>query len=77
MSILPIIANTIVAAIVALLLWYAIQSLRKQNKQGGCGSCGELDEEGEPTSACRGCAFSSSCHVAQKKDDTKQGPQGV
>ncbi len=69
MSILPIIANILVAAIVALLLWYAIQTIRKQQKSGGCGSCGELDEKGEPSSACKGCAFSSSCHIAQMKKE--------
>ena len=71
MFILSILANIIVAAIVALLLWYAIQTIRKQQKEGGCGSCGKLDEDGEPTSACKGCAFSGSCHVVQNKDEKK------
>jgi len=71
MSILSILANIVVAAIVALLLWYAIQTIRKQQKKGGCGSCGKLDEDGDPTSACRGCAFSSSCHIVQNKDEKK------
>ncbi|NBK23526.1 MAG: FeoB-associated Cys-rich membrane protein [Spirochaetia bacterium] len=71
MSILAIFANIIVAVIVALLLWYAIQTIRKQQKEGGCGSCGKLDEDGEPTSACRGCAFSSSCHVVQQQEEKK------
>jgi len=71
MFILRILANIIVAAIIALLLWYAIQTIRKQQKKGGCGSCGKLNDEGEPTSACRGCAFSSSCHVTQNKDEKK------
>ena len=73
MSILQILANILVTAIVALLLWYAIMTLRKQQKGGGCGSCGKLDEDGEPTTACRGCAFSSSCHIAQpKKEEGKE-----
>ncbi|HKL56906.1 MAG TPA: FeoB-associated Cys-rich membrane protein [Sphaerochaeta sp.] len=71
MPILAILANILVAAIVALLLWYAIMTIRKQQKKGGCGSCGKLDEDGEPTSACRGCAFSSSCHIAQQSKDEK------
>ncbi|HAF85333.1 MAG TPA: hypothetical protein DCG32_02985 [Sphaerochaeta sp.] len=68
MSILQILANIIVAAIVALLLWYAIQTIRKQQKEGGCASCGKLDEDRESTSACKGCAFSSSCHIQEKKE---------
>jgi len=69
MFILRILANIIVTAIVALLLWYAIQSLRKQRKEGGCGSCGKQDADKESSSACKGCAFSSSCHVVQNKDE--------
>ncbi len=71
MSILVIFANIIVAVIVALLLWYAIMTIRKQQKSGGCGSCGKLDEEGEPTSACRGCALSGSCHVVHPNNEKK------
>jgi len=67
MSILSILANIIVAVVISLLLWYAIQTLRKQ-KGGGCGSCGKLDEDGKTTSACKGCAFSSTCHIASKND---------
>jgi len=69
---IPILANVLVAAVVVLLLWYAIHTIRKQQKKGGCGSCGELDDKGEPTSpACRGCAFSSSCHIAQQEKEGK------
>ncbi|MBI9095313.1 MAG: FeoB-associated Cys-rich membrane protein [Sphaerochaeta sp.] len=71
MSILSILANIIVAAIVALLIWYAIQTIRKQKKEGGCGSCGKVDEDGKSTSACKGCAFSSSCHVVHEKQERK------
>ena len=71
MFILPILANIIVAVIIVLLLWYAIQTIRKQQKQGGCGSCGKIDDDGEPTSACKGCAFSSSCHISHLKEEKK------
>ncbi len=68
---ISIVANIIIAASIIALLWYAIHTIRKQQKQGGCGSCGKLDEDGEPTSACRGCAFSSSCHIAHPNDEKK------
>ncbi|MGB4406988.1 MAG: hypothetical protein WBI82_09040 [Sphaerochaeta sp.] len=68
MSILQILANIIVAAIVALLIWYAIQTIRKQKDEGGCGSCKKIGEDGKITSACKGCAFSSSCHIQEKKE---------
>lgn len=69
MSILPVLANIIVAAIIAVLIWYAIQTIRKQKDEGGCGSCGELDEEGKSPSTCKGCAFSSSCHMGHEKKE--------
>ena len=66
---IPIVANILVAVVIVLLLWYAIHTILKQRKQGGCGSCGKLDEKGEPTSACRGCAFASTCHIAHPQDE--------
>lgn len=68
---IPILANIIVTAVIALLLWYAIQTIRKQKDEGGCGSCGKGDEEGEATSACKGCAFSSTCHIAHPSTEKK------
>ncbi len=72
MSILQILANTLVAAVVSLLLWYAIQTIRKQQKKGGCGSCGDISDDGQQSSACKGCAFSNSCHIAQLNQEKKE-----
>ncbi|MFA6681602.1 MAG: hypothetical protein WCS35_06190 [Sphaerochaeta sp.] len=71
MTILPILANIIVAVVISLLLWYAIQTIRKQGKEGGCGSCGKIEDGGEPSSACKGCAFASSCHIAKLNEEKK------
>ena len=68
---IPILANIIVAAVIALLLWYALHTLRNRNDEGAWGSCGKGDEEGEATSACKGCAFSSTCHIAHPSTEKK------
>lgn len=52
-------ANILVAVVVVLLLWYAIQTIRGKGDDGGCGSCSDDNKAG---SACCGCEYANICH---------------
>ncbi|AEV28876.1 hypothetical protein SpiGrapes_1052 [Sphaerochaeta pleomorpha str. Grapes] len=60
-------ANIVVALLIAFLLYLAIRTVYRQRKEGGCGSCRKCIASCDgthtcPSSGCKGCEFSGSCH---------------
>ncbi|MFA6775729.1 MAG: hypothetical protein WCR76_05625 [Sphaerochaetaceae bacterium] len=62
-----ILANAIVALIIAFLLFLAVRSVVRQNKSNTCDSCTRCAASNDgkhtcPPSGCSGCQFAGNCH---------------